>query len=401
MPENIPEENVAENVAMQKDNIESHLSWHSHEHLQAETMLMNIGPQHPSMHGVLRLVIKTNGEYIHETLPIIGFLHRGFEKIAESLTYKQVVPYTDRIDYLASMNGSLAYCLAVEKLAGIEVPQRASIIRVIAAELNRIASHLLAFGSYAFDLGAVTPFVYSFREREAVLSIFEKISGARMHYHYNRIGGVTRDLGIDIIGEIGLFIDTMHKKLAEYHELVTENSIFIKRTANVGVISIKDAIAYGLTGPCLRASGMKYDVRKAHPYSLYEKFSFDVPIGEGLKGQIGDCFDRYWVRLKEIEESLKIIEQALEMLPEGKILAKVPQILKLPEGEVYVPCENPRGEFGFYIISEGDSKALRVKVRAPSFCNLSIIDHICTNMLLADIVAVVGSIDVVLSEVDR
>ena len=397
MPDSMPEENTL----AQKHDMKEHLSGHSYGHLQAEKMLINMGPQHPSMHGVLRLVIKTNGEHIHETLPIIGFLHRGFEKIAESLTYKQVVPYTDRIDYLASMNGSLAYCLAVEKLAGIEVPTRASIIRVITAELNRIASHLVAFGSYALDLGAITPYVYSFREREAVLSIFEKISGARMHYHYNRIGGVARDLDIDIIGEIGLFIDTMHKKLAEYHELVTENLIFIKRTANIGVISIKDAIAYGLTGPCLRASGMKYDIRKAHPYSLYEKFNFDIPIGEGLKGQIGDCFDRYWVRLKEIEESLKIIEQALEMLPDGKIIAKVPQTIKLPEGEVYVPCENPRGEFGFYLISEGDSKALRVKVRAPSFCNLGIIDRVCTDVLLADIVAVVGSIDIVLSEVDR
>ena len=372
-----------------------------HCDLHSEEMLVNMGPQHPATHGVLRLVIKTDGENVRETLPIVGFLHRSFEKIAESLTYKQVVPYTDRIDYLASMNNSLAYCLAVEKLAGIQVPQRASIIRVIMAELNRIASHLLAFGSYALDLGAVTPFLYSFREREAVISIFEKVSGGRLLYHYNRLGGVARDVDIDVVGEIGLFIDTMYKKLAEYHELVTENLIFIKRTANVGVISIKDAIAYGLTGPCLRASGMQYDIRKAHPYSLYERFHFDIPIGEGLKGQIGDCFDRYWVRLKEIEESLKIIEQALEMLQEGEILAEVPPNIKIPEGEVYVPCENPRGELGFYIISQGESRALRVKVRAPSFSNLSILNHVCTDVLLADIVATLGSIDIVLGEVDR
>ncbi|MDR2337804.1 MAG: NADH-quinone oxidoreductase subunit D [Deltaproteobacteria bacterium] len=369
--------------------------------LHTEELLVNMGPQHPSTHGVLRLVVKTDGESVQETLPLIGFLHRSFEKIAETLTYKQVVPYTDRLDYLSSMNNSLAYCLAIEKLANLEVPERASILRVITAELNRIASHLLAFGSYALDLGAYTPFLYSFRERELILSIFEKISGGRLLYHYNRIGGVARDINIDIISEIGQFIDIMRKKLNEYNELVTENLIFIKRTANIGLISMSDAINYGVTGPCLRASGLKYDLRKVHPYSLYEKFNFDVPIGQGLKGQIGDCFDRYWVRLKEIEESLKIVEQALDLLREGEIRTKISANLKLPAGEVYVPCENPRGELGFYIISDGKPNALRVKVRAPSFCNLSILDPTCRNTLFADVVSIVGSIDIVLGEVDR
>lgn len=369
--------------------------------LRTEELLINMGPQHPSTHGVLRLVVRTDGEMVRETWPQIGFLHRCFEKVAESLKYPQVVPYTERMDYLAAMNNALAYCVAVESLGGIEVPERAAYIRVIMAELNRIASHLIAFGTYALDLGAFTPFLYGFRERETILSIFEKVSGGRLLYHYPRIGGVVRDVTQDVIEDIRAFLVQMRKAWPEYNTLLSENQIFVKRTANVGVITREQAIAWGLTGPCLRGSGVKYDIRKQHPYSLYERFSFDVPVGEGAKGTVGDCWDRYWVRMCEMMESCKIVEQALDALPDGETMAKLPRTIELPEGEVYVPCENPRGELGYFIVSSGGSKALRIKARAPSFCNLSITHEVCREVLLADVVAIVGSIDIVLGEVDR
>lgn len=369
--------------------------------LQTEEMLINMGPQHPSTHGVLRMVIRTDGELVTEAWPHIGFLHRCFEKVAESVPFRQVVPYTDRLDYLASMNNALAYCLTVEKLAGIRVPERAAYLRVIMAELNRIASHLVAFGTYALDLGAFTPFLYGFREREAIVTIFEKVAGNRLLYHYPRIGGVARDVDAGLLADIKAFIKQMRSVWPEYNELLTENSIFIKRTANVGAISAEKAVAYGLTGPCLRASGVKFDLRKIHPYSFYQRFSFDVPVGTGLKGTVGDCWDRYYVRMLEILESLKIVEQAVESLPEGDYTAKVPRTVKVPAGEAYVPCENPRGELGFYIISDGSNKPYRIKVRAPSFCNLSVTNAISRNVLVADVVAIIGSIDIVLGEVDR
>lgn len=371
------------------------------DNLGSEELLINMGPQHPSTHGVLRLVVRTDGEIVREAWPHIGFLHRCFEKVAESVTYAQVVPYTDRMDYLASMNNALAYCLGVEKLGKIEVPERAVYLRVIMAELNRVASHLVAFGTYALDLGAFTPFLYSFRERELILSIFEKISGGRLLYHYPRLGGVARDLTPELAREIKAFIAVMRNAWPEYNTILSENQIFVKRTANVGTISREKAIAWGLTGPCLRASGVKFDLRKAQPYSLYERFAFEVPVGEGLKGTVGDCWDRYWVRMLEILESLKIIEQALEGLPEGATTGKVGRVLRLPKGEVYVPCENPRGELGYYIISDGKTQALRIKARGPSFNNLSITHEVCRNVLIADVVAVLGSIDIVLGEVDR
>ncbi|MDC0357534.1 NADH-quinone oxidoreductase subunit D [Oligoflexia bacterium] len=369
--------------------------------LRTEEILVNKGPQHPSTHGVLRLIIRTDGELVSEALPHIGYLHRCFEKIAENLSYRQTVPFTDRIDYLSSMNCALAFCLSVEKLGGIEVPERAAYLRVIVSELNRIASHLVAFATYGLDLGAFTPFLYGFRERESILAILEKISGGRLLYHYPRVGGVARDVTPEIIDETRTFVQYMRKIWPEYNTLLSENAIFIKRTANVGIVSREQAIGWGLTGPCLRASGVHYDLRKEHPYSLYEKFDFEIPVGVGQKGTTGDCWDRYWVRMVEIMESLKIVEQALEALPEGEIMAKVSRNLKLPAGEVYVPCENPRGELGFYIISTGDNKPWRVRVRPPSFCNLSIINEICRDILIADIAAIVGSIDIVLGEVDR
>ncbi len=369
--------------------------------LRTEELLINMGPQHPSTHGVLRLVVRTDGEMVRETWPQIGFLHRCFEKIAESLPYNQVVPYTDRMDYLGSVNNALAFCLAVEKLGAIEVPERASYLRIITAELNRIASHLIAFGTYALDLGAFTPFLYGFREREMIISILEKLSGGRLLYHYPRIGGVANDMTPDIAEEIRRFLVILRHAWPEYNALLSENHIFIKRTANVGVIPAEQAIAFGLTGPCLRGSGVQYDLRKNQPYSLYERFEFDVPVGKGIKGQVGDCWDRYWVRMLEMLESCRIIEQALDGLPEGSIRAKLGREVKLPAGEVYVPCENPRGELGFFIVSDGANKAVRIKARAPSFCNLSVTNAVCRNVLLADVVAIVGSIDIVLGEVDR
>ncbi|MCC6932640.1 MAG: NADH-quinone oxidoreductase subunit D [Deltaproteobacteria bacterium] len=369
--------------------------------LHTEEILVNMGPQHPSTHGVLRLVIQTDGELVAQAFPQVGFLHRCFEKIAESVTYRQVVPYTDRLDYIASMNNALAYVLGVEKLMQIEIFPRAQYIRVIVAELNRIASHLVAFGTYGLDLGAFTPFLYGFRERELILSIFEELSGARLLYHYPRIGGVAKDIDAKIAADIRAFIKTMRRTWPEYNALLTENQIFIKRSANIGVISAENAISYGLTGPCLRASGVAFDIRKAQPYSSYEKFDFNIPTGQGTKGQVCDCWDRYWVRMCEIQESLKIIEQALDSLPEGEIRAKLPAVLKLPAGNVYLPCENPRGELGFFIISDFQPKALRIKMRAPSFCNLSIVNKICRGVLVADVVAIVGSLDIVLGEIDR
>ena len=369
--------------------------------LRSEELLINMGPQHPSTHGVLRMVVRTDGEMVREAWPHIGFLHRCFEKVAESVTYPQVVPYTDRMDYLAAMNNALAFCLGIEKLGKIEVPERAAVIRVIVAELNRIASHLVAFGTYALDLGAFTPFLYGFREREMILAIFEKLTGGRLLYHYPRIGGVPSDLTPDLVEEIRVFIIQMRKVWPEYNELLSENQIFVKRTAGVGAIAREQAIAWGLTGPCLRASGVGFDLRKARPYSGYEKYDFEIPVGQGLKGTVGDCWDRYWVRMLEIIESLKIVEQALAALPEGPTLGKVPRILRLPKGEVYIPCENPRGELGYYIISDGKAQAMRIKARGPSFNNLSIAHEICRDVLLADVVAILGSIDIVLGEVDR
>jgi NADH-quinone oxidoreductase subunit D len=369
--------------------------------LRTEELLINMGPQHPSTHGVLRLLVRTDGEIVRETWPQIGFLHRCFEKIAETHKYPLVIPYTERMDYLAAMNSSMAMCLGIEKLGGIEVPERAAYIRVILSELNRIASHLIAFGTYALDLGAFTPFLYGFRERETILTIFEKLSGGRLLYNYMRIGGVARDFDDEIIADIRAFIPVLRAAWKEYNAVLSENLIFIKRTANVSVISPKQAIAWGLTGPCLRASGVDFDLRKAHPYSLYERFDFEAPVGRGRKGVVGDCYDRYWVRMEEMLESCRIIEQALDTLPEGPVMGEVKRMVKLPEGEVYVPCENPRGELGFYIMSKGDAVAFRVKSRAPSFCNLSITHKIARNLLLADVVAFIGSIDIVLGEVDR
>jgi len=370
--------------------------------LKTDEILVNMGPQHPSTHGVLRLVLRTDGELVREAFPHIGYLHRCAEKIGESVSVTQFIPYTDRMDYLAAMNNNLAFCLAVEKAAGIEVPKRAQYLRVLAAELNRIASHLVAVGTFGLDLGAFTIFCYTFREREQILQIFERMCGARLTYSYLRHGGVMRDIDDDIIEDVKVFLHVMESKWPEYNQLLSENEIFIRRTANVGIIPPDRAIANGLTGPCLRGSGVSFDCRKAFPYSGYEDFEFQIPVGTGQKGTLGDAWDRYWVRMLEIRESIRICRQVIDNLPDGPVMGPVPKSIKIPEGqECYVPTENPRGELGFYIIGGGKDVLYRCRARGPSFCNLSITHEVCHDVLLADIVAVIGSFDIVLGEVDR
>ena len=370
--------------------------------LKTDEMLVNMGPQHPSTHGVLRVVIRTDGEVVRSATPHIGYLHRCKEKCGEAVTYPQFIPYTDRMDYLAAMSNNFAFCWAVEKLGDIESTPRAEHIRVIVGELQRIASHLVAFGTYGLDLGAFTPFLYAFRERERILDIFERLCGARLTYSYGRIGGVMRDMDEKSLQMTRDFIDMFDEKWDEYNALLTNNEIFIKRTANVGVLPADMAIAYGVTGPMLRGSGVKYDIRKDDPYSIYPQFEFDVPVGRGLMGTVGDCWDRYWVRMQEMKESSRIIRQALETLPDGPFMnPKVKKVIKPPWGEVYFRAENPRGELAFYIVSVGEKKPYRCRVRGPSFCNLSVLGEISRGALIADIVAIIGSIDIVLGEVDR
>jgi NADH-quinone oxidoreductase subunit D len=369
--------------------------------LVTEEMVLNMGPQHPSTHGVLRLELKLEGEVITKVIPHIGYLHRCFEKHAEAMTYPQVIPYTDRMDYLASMCNEFGYAIAVEKLLGIEVPERVEYIRVIMGELQRIASHLVALGTYGADIGAVTPFLFCFRDREKILSLFEMTCGARLLYNYIWVGGVSHDLHPDFIRLAQEFVTYFRPKIKELNDLLTNNKIFIERTANIGILPLDTAINYGITGPMLRGSGMKWDLRKNDPYSVYNKFDFDIPVGEGLVGTVGDSWDRYYVRILEMEQSLRILEQALEQIPEGDVTSAIPKRVKPPAGQVYSRVENPRGELGYFIISDGSVNPFRVKVRAPSFVNLGVMDELCRGHMVADIIAILGSVDIVLGEVDR
>lgn len=368
--------------------------------LQTQELLVNMGPQHPSTHGVLRLLVRTDGEIVSEVIPVIGYLHRCAEKIAENVPYDQFIPYTDRMDYIAAMGNNLGCSLAVEKLMGIEIPPRAQYIRVLVNELNRIASHLIAFGTYGMDVGAFTPFLYAWREREIILNLFEHICGARMTFNYIRIGGVAFDADKKFIEMTNDFLKIFEKRVKEYNDLLTYNQIFITRTKGVGVIPPEMAIKYGLSGPILRASGVNYDVRKAQPYSGYDKFDFNVCLGKDGVGVVGDNWNRYYVRIEEMLESCKITRQAIDGLPEGPFQAKVKKI-KPPKGEAYVRVENARGELGFYVISDGTEKPVRIKTRAPSFINLSILGEISKGMLIADLIATLGSLDIVLGEIDR
>ncbi len=376
--------------------------------IRTEEMLINMGPQHPSTHGVLRLMLRTDGELVLECTPHIGYLHRCAEKLGENLTPVQFIPITDRLDYLAAMNNNHAYSLAIEKLVGMEVPERARYLRVIMCELNRIASHLVSFGSYGLDMGAFTPFLYGFREREYILDLFEQACGARLTYSYLSIGGVTQDIPDGWVERCTRFLDYFEPKIDEYNDLLSFNQIFVKRTAGVGVISAADAIAYGLTGPCLRGSGVKWDLRKCVPYEIYDRFEFDIPVGlaggsDGIPREVvvGDSWNRYFVRMQEMKQSVRIIRQCLEQLPAGPVRAKVPRVLKLPAGEVYVETEGARGQIGFLVVGDGQAVPRRVKIRGPSFCNLSIAPLVCRQVLVADIAAIIGSIDVVMGEVDR
>lgn len=361
-----------------------------------EEMYVNMGPQHPSTHGVLRLLLKLDGEVILEAIPYIGYLHRCHEKIYENRTYLQIIPYTDRLDYLAAMSNNFSFCLAVERLMGIPVPERAEYIRVIMAELQRIASHLVFVGTFGLDLGNFTIFMYCFRERERIVDLFEMTSGQRLNYTYYRIGGVAMDLPPGFVEDTWAFLEYFKPKLADYDRLFTDNRIFQDRVKRIGILNLKTAVNYGISGPMLRASGKKWDLRRHDPYSIYDRFEFDIPVGEK-----GDCWDRYIVRMEEMRQSIRILEQALRDLPSGEIQAKVPKTLKPPAGETYSRIEAPRGELGFYIVSDGTTKPYRVKIRAPSFVNLSVAPVILPGCLVADCVAVLGSIDIVLGEVDR
>jgi NADH-quinone oxidoreductase subunit D len=373
----------------------------TNEKLKTEEMILNMGPQHPSTHGVLRLELQLEGELIVNVKPHIGYLHRCFEKHCEAMTYPQVIPYTDRMDYLASMYNEFGYAIAVEKLLDIKVPERVEYIRVIMGELQRVASHLVALGTYGADIGAVTPFLFCFRDREKILSLFEMTCGARLLYNYIWVGGVSHDLHHDFLRLTKDFVDYFRPKIKELNDLLTFNKIFIERTANVGILPLDTAINYGITGPMLRASGMKWDLRKDDPYSIYDKFDFDIPIGDGRMGTVGDSWDRYYVRVLEMEQSLRIIEQAIAQIPEGDVTSAIPKRIKPVVGQVYSRVEGPRGELGYFIISNGTVNPFRVKVRAPSFVNLAVINELCKGHLVADVITVLGSIDIVLGDVDR
>ena len=370
--------------------------------LRTEELVVNMGPQHPSTHGVLRVVIKTDGEVVTALQPHIGNLHRCAEKIGESVPYYQWVPYVDRMDYLAAINNEHGVCIAIERLSGIVVPERAEYIRIVLAEVQRIVSHVMAVGVYGLDVGAITPFLHTFRERERGLDLLDHISGGRLLYHVIRIGGVKRDLSPEWIDECHAFLEQVEKRLPEYNTLLMNNHIFRERTAGIGVIPRDRAIAWGVTGPALRASGVDWDTRRDAPYGIYDRFTFDVPVApSGIVGVVGDCFHRHWIRVCEIDQSIRLVRQALREMPPGEIMGRVPKGLKPPKGEVFVRVENPRGELAYYLVSEGGDKAWRARCRGPSFSNIAVITEVAPGTLIADLVALMGSMDIVLGEVDR
>jgi NADH-quinone oxidoreductase subunit D len=381
--------------------------------VRTDEMLVNMGPQHPSTHGVLRLVLRTDGEIISEVTPHLGYLHRCAEKIGENVTPIQFIPYTDRMDYLAGMNMNLAYSLAVEKLCGMKLPEKANVIRVIIAEMNRIASHLVGMGAYGLDLGTFSPFLYAFREREMILDLFEEVCGARLTYSYVTIGGVHDDLPAGWVEHCKEFLNYLKPRVAEYHTLLTYNQIFVKRTANLGILPKDVAIGYGCTGPMLRGSldtsqgDPEWDLRRIEPYCGYETYDFKVivpPFPEKPpEAVIGDCWHRFYVRMLELVQSIKIVEQGLERYATAAGSHRIEMPRHLPQGEAYVETECPRGQMGFYVVGRPgkDTVPLRVRARSSSFCNLSVTDEICRNCLIADVPAIVGSIDIVMGEIDR
>ena len=391
--------------------------------VQGEKMTLNMGPSHPATHGVLRLSLEMDGEIITKADPDIGYLHRGDEKIAENMTYTQFIPYTDRLDYLAPLANNVAYALAVEKLLGIDkkLPERCQYIRVICCELARISAHLLGLGAFAMDVGALTVFLHTFTEREKIYNLIEALTGARFTTTYTRIGGLSRDLPEGWTDELAKFTQEVSTAIAEADKLLTRNKIFIDRTKDVGVITREEAIDFGLTGPNLRGSNVEYDLRKAHPYLVYDQLDFDVPYGE-----VGDCYDRYLIRMEEMRQSVRILDQCLAKLPGGpvnvddgkivlpdkqKVLSSMEELIHqfmlvtqaqdAPAGEVYFGAENPKGELGFYIFSKGGGVPYRMKIRAPSFVNLSILTHSLPGHMMSDVVAILGSLDFVMGECDR
>lgn len=364
--------------------------------VRTEEMLLNVGPQHPSTHGVFRIVIKIDGEIIQEARPVIGYLHRGTEKLAEDLSYTQIIPYTDRMDYLSGMTNNYVICHAAETLMELEIPERAEYLRVIAMELNRIASHCLWFGTFLLDLGATTPFLYSMRERETILDLFNELCGARITFNYMRVGGVKWDAPDGWIEKVKNFLPVMKEKIDEYEDFVSNNEIFLNRTKGIGKYTKEQAIDYGLSGVNLRATGVKWDLRKHQPYSIYDRFEFDVPTGK-----TGEVYDKFKCRMEEMRQSVRILEQAVEQFPpSGPIMAKIPRVVRVPEGEAYVGIEAPRGELGCYLVSKGKSNPWRVKFRRPSFCNLQILPELLHGENVSNLVAILGSIDIVLGEVD-
>lgn len=391
--------------------------------LEGEKMVINMGPSHPATHGVLRLLLELDGEIITKAVPDVGYLHRGDEKIAENMTYTQFIPYTDRLDYLAPLANNVAYSLAVEKLLGIdeELPARCQYIRMICCELARVSSHLLGIGAFAMDVGAMTVFLHTFTEREKIYNLIESLTGARFTTSFTRIGGVSRDLPADWVEQLRKFLDEVVKSIDEVDRLLTRNRIFVDRTKDIGTVSRELAIDYGMTGPNLRGSGVDFDLRKAHPYLAYKNVEFEVPVGS-----VGDCYDRYLVRMEEMRQSVRILHQCLDQLPEGpfcipegktvwppkeKVLTRMEELIhhfilvtqgiNAPPGEVYLGAENPKGELGFYIRSKGGGTPHRLKIRAPSFVNLSILPQMLPGHMMSDVVSILGSLDFVMGECDR
>ncbi|MCC5789542.1 MAG: NADH dehydrogenase (quinone) subunit D [Opitutales bacterium] len=392
------------------------------QELETEKMSLSMGPSHPSTHGVLRLQLELDGEVVTKCDPVIGYLHRGDEKIAENMTYNQFVPYTDRLDYLAPLASNVAYAIAVERLANLEVPPRCEAIRVLISEMSRVSAHLLGLGAFAMDTGAFTVFLYTFTEREKLYSLFEELTGARFTTSYTRIGGVARDLPEGWLKKVEKFCDEFLPVLDDVEKLLTRNRIWMDRTSEVGVISKEDALAYGITGPNLRASGVPLDLRKDKPYCGYENYDFDVPVGT-----VGDCHDRYLLRMEEMRQSVRIIRQACANMPDGlwyadeakkifappkdKIMNRMEELIqnfmvvtqgpKMPSGEVYFEAENPKGALGFFVVSKGGGVPYRLKIRGPSFCNLSVLPKMAVGNLVSDLVTILGSLDFVMGECDR
>ncbi len=393
------------------------------EDVHGEKMVLNMGPSHPSTHGVLRIVLELDGEIITKAVPDVGYLHRGDEKIAENMTYTQFIPYTDRLDYLAPLANNVAYALAVEKLLGIDkqLPPRCQFIRVVCCELARISAHLLGLGAFAMDVGALTVFLHTFTEREKIYNLIEALTGARFTTTYTRIGGLSRDLPPGWIDQCRKFLNEVVVNFDESEKLLTRNRIFVDRTRDIGVLPKDVAIDYGVTGPNLRGSGVEYDLRKAHPYLVYDQLQFDVPVGS-----VGDCYDRYLVRMEEMRQSVRLLHQCLDKLPDGpvsvsdnkmvlpakeKVLTKMEELIhhfilvtqgvNAPPGEIYFGAENPKGELGFYINSRGGGTPYRLKIRAPSFVNLSVLPYLLPGAMMSDVVAILGSIDFVMGESDR